>query len=138
MKFVFIILALLFSVSSFGGDLVAPTQAEIAKFQSQFDSFADEGKYVIYENVLKKDNLELTAVSFKYYVNCKNSSTIFEARLKAPIEAKGELAGLGAAVLMVTIHHSANGKIEIYPVMGSMSKLETHVKQTNKEFACKS
>lgn len=137
MKFAFILIALLFNVSSFGGELAAPTQAEISKFQTQFDNFTDEGKYVIYDNVLKKDNLELTAVSLKYYVNCKNSSTIFEARLKMPIEAKGELSGLGAAVLMVTIHHNANGKIEIYPVMGAMSKLETHVKLTDKEFSCK-
>lgn len=119
MKYYMSLSIIIFSLHVNAGELISPYEIDISKYQKLFYEFVDKGKYVIYGQPLKREDVIFKSVSFKHSANCNIATTSFEAKLTRAIEADGELAGLGAVAVMVNIIHKSNGNIEVFPVLGS-------------------
>ncbi|QTD43669.1 hypothetical protein [Ottowia testudinis] len=108
----------------------------MGNYVDQFEKSAGKGQYKIYGEVLKRENLDLISVSVQNNFKCGTSSVIYKARLLEQIEAKGELSGLGAAIIMVNIEHKNNGEIEVLPVIGSIKNTDANQKVVKQSLSC--
>lgn len=112
---------MIFAFPVTANEIPKPNEIDVKKYEDLFYKSLEEGKYVVFEQTLKKEDVIFRSVSFNYSVQCKSATTTFEAKLTRVIPATGELAALGGDIVavMVNLTHKANGEIEVSPVLGS-------------------